>query len=84
MDERVLIDALGGTRRLADSLGIGRSAASNWPKRGIPAHAWPAVLELARARGLEITPALHATMVAASKRAMRRPDRRDRQPEPAS
>lgn len=81
MNERVLIDALGGAGALADSLGIGRSAASNWPKRGIPAHAWPAVRDLARRRGIKVAPELDAAMVEASKRAMRRPAR-ERQPEP--
>lgn len=72
MDERVLIDALGGAGALADSLGIRRSAASNWPKRGIPAHAWPAVRDLARQRGITVAPELEAAMIEASKRAMRR------------
>ena len=44
-----IIDAIGGTDRVAVALKLGKSAVSNWRKRNvIPPSRWPKVAELAR------------------------------------
>lgn len=46
-----ILYALGGVTRVSRALGVGRSAVSSWPRDGIPARHWPAVLRLANAIG---------------------------------
>jgi hypothetical protein len=47
-----VIRALGGYRALARSLGLDMSVTFRWPKRGIPPRRWPAIIEMARERGV--------------------------------
>ncbi len=55
MNDRALIDALGGPTKVASSLGLKRSQnVSNWRSRGIPAEHRAAVLVLARANGIAL------------------------------
>lgn len=44
-----IIDAFGGTRALADRLGLPRGAVANWRRLGIPARYWFSVLDHAEA-----------------------------------
>jgi predicted RNA polymerase sigma factor len=53
MDTAAIIKALGGATKLALRLGCGRSAVSNWPRDGIPAKFWNAVVDVARADGVD-------------------------------
>jgi hypothetical protein len=43
-----IIDALGGTKKVAEGLGIDLPVVSNWRERGIPPRRWPAILDLAK------------------------------------
>lgn len=47
MDPRTasqIIDALGGTKAVADQLKCGLSAVSNWRRARIPSDRWPAIV----------------------------------------
>lgn len=72
MLDKALIEALGGASQVGRLIDVAPQAVSNWKSRGIPAHAWPAVRDLARQRGIKVAPELEAAMIEASKRAMRR------------
>ena len=51
---RAVCDRLGGRKAVAEALGIGLNALANWRARGgIPPRHWPALVDLARARGIE-------------------------------
>lgn len=43
-----IIDALGGTTKVAAGLGLDPPVVSNWRERGIPPKRWPAILDLAK------------------------------------
>lgn len=51
-----VISALGGPKSLSEALRLGRSAATNWGKRGIPAEHRIAVWQMALDAGLDWTP----------------------------
>jgi hypothetical protein len=53
MSHDEVIRALGGYRELARSLGLDMSVTFRWPKRGIPSRRWPAIIEMAEARGID-------------------------------
>src|SRR3954464_1909772 len=48
-----IIAALGGRKAVAAALGVSRTAPYNWRTDGIPAHHWPDIVEIARARGIQ-------------------------------
>lgn len=48
-----VIDELGGTGKVASSLGLEDSTVSGWRTRGIPPARWPALVRLATERGVE-------------------------------
>jgi transcriptional regulator with XRE-family HTH domain len=50
-DPRAVIEALGGREKVADDLGVGASAISNWFKDGFPKSRIPDLLQLARSAG---------------------------------
>jgi len=51
-----IIDALGGDAKLAADLGFQyRSRVANWRHNGIPRSVWPEVLDLAQARGIDLS-----------------------------
>lgn len=56
LSEAALIDALGGPGALGLKLGLKRSAAGNWPKRGIPAQHQLAVWRMALDANLDWEP----------------------------
>ena len=78
MEHSRFIRALGGITVVARELGAGKSTVSNWPKRGIPAHAWPALLDLARRKGVKLSTDLHEAALAASRRSLRQRSPQDR------
>jgi hypothetical protein len=47
-----VIRALGGPRAVARAVGVDVSAPYRWPERGIPLRHWPAIIEMARERGV--------------------------------
>jgi hypothetical protein len=47
-----IIDQLGGDVAVADTLGLDASRPRRWRRWGIPAERWPALVEMARAKGL--------------------------------
>lgn len=49
-----VIDALGGTRAVADYLGVGAPAISNYRKNGFPAHAQIKLADLCARKGLRV------------------------------
>lgn len=54
-----MIDALGGTNVVAETLGVVPSAVRNWRAAGVfPASLYPKIAELAAARKVEVDPAL--------------------------
>ncbi len=46
-----IIDALGGTKRVAEALGEAVSTVSGWRSRGIPGTRWVALVDLAKTSG---------------------------------
>ena len=51
-----IIKALGGEVQLAKDLGFQyRSRVSNWRANGIPRQVWPEVVDLARAKNVDLT-----------------------------
>lgn len=46
-----ILDALGGTGKVASALSIDDSTVSGWRTRGIPAGRWPALVRLAAEQG---------------------------------
>ena len=56
MDKQIL-KSLGKAVDVAPALGVTPQALSNWGRTGIPAHARPDVLRLARAHNIPIDPA---------------------------
>ncbi|MCB9943476.1 MAG: hypothetical protein H6851_09660 [Geminicoccaceae bacterium] len=78
MNGKILIETLGGATRISREMGINPQTVSNWPKRGIPAHAWPALLDLARRKGVKLSTDLHETALAASRRSLRQRSPQDR------
>ena len=53
-----IIDALGGTKKVAAFLGVGPSAVSNYRKQGFPERAYYKLARLCDERGLNVSPAL--------------------------
>jgi hypothetical protein len=57
MDEpdarKAVIDELGGRHRIAQDLGVGTSAISNWLKDGFPRSRIPRLLQIAREQGAD-------------------------------
>ena len=49
-----LIDAFGGTQRLADEIRLNRSTVANWRKRGIPWRYRPTIAALATQRRIDL------------------------------
>jgi hypothetical protein len=47
-----IIDALGGTGKVAAALSVSDSTVSGWRERGIPAPHWAALVRLASERGV--------------------------------
>lgn len=47
-----IIDALGGTKEVAELLSCAPSTVSGWRSRGIPGDAWAPLAEAAQAKGL--------------------------------
>lgn len=47
-----VIDALGGTGKVAEELGLGAPTVSGWRERGIPASRWPSLVKLASDKGV--------------------------------
>lgn len=47
-----LINALGGTAKVAEALGTAQNTVGNWLQRGIPAWAMPKLARLCRKRGV--------------------------------
>jgi hypothetical protein len=54
MDVTDIIEAFGGSRRLAVELGAGRTAVCNWHRSGIPKIRCQELAELAKRRGLHM------------------------------
>lgn len=80
MNGRTLIESLGGATRISREMGINPQAVSNWKARGIPAHAWPALLDLARRKGVKLSTDLHEAALAASRRSLRQRSPQERTP----
>jgi hypothetical protein len=55
MSHAAVIEAFGGTRPLAEAIGIDPKRAIHWVSRGIPAKYWPCIEEIAADRQLAIT-----------------------------
>tara|TARA_B100000678_G_scaffold290340_2_gene303040 strand:- start:3632 stop:3865 length:234 start_codon:yes stop_codon:yes gene_type:complete len=65
-----IIDALGGYRPVAEALGVPEGTVASWKCRGrISSNAWPGILNLAKAEGVDwITiDALHNLRIAKQK-----------------
>ena len=50
-----VIEAFGGTKPLAEAIGVEPKRAIHWSRRGIPAKYWPLIEEVGRGRGTGIT-----------------------------
>ena len=50
-----IIDHLGGFRHVAGKLGLDPTTVWRWQGNGIPPERWPAVLQLAKRKGLIVT-----------------------------
>lgn len=68
MSHLQVIEAFGGTKPLAELIGIDPRRAIHWPMRGIPAKYWPVIEE----RGAEKAPGI--TAVKLSKMPVRPPE----------
>ncbi len=53
MTPREIIRAMGGGSKLAEKLGCGAPAISNWLQTGIPKGRWPDLIEIAEKDGIE-------------------------------
>lgn len=53
-----VIEALGGTQKVADMFGVEYGAAWNWRVRGLPSDTYAAMHEKLRRKGLSASPAL--------------------------
>jgi hypothetical protein len=50
-----VVDKFGGTRALAEAIGIDPLRAAHWRKRGIPSRYWPRIEEVCGLYGFGIT-----------------------------
>lgn len=55
MDHTTIIERLGGYRYVAERVERDPTTVFRWQTTGIPAEHWPAILRLARRRGLRLT-----------------------------
>ncbi len=66
-----VIDALGGTKAVADLLGVGASSVSNYRRLGFPARAYFSLAKICQMRGLDVADAVFGGAAAPSKPAKR-------------
>jgi len=50
-----VITEFGGTRPLAEAIGVDPKRAIHWVRRGIPSKYWPCIEEIAAEKSIEIT-----------------------------
>jgi len=66
-----VIDALGGTKAVADLLGVGASSVSNYRRLGFPARAYFTLAKICQTRGLDVADAVFGGAATSGKPAKR-------------